>query len=104
MAKIRVALLFGGRSAEHEVSLVSATSILGALDPSRYDVTLVAVDADGRWHLGDPTLPPILATLESSDYSGWLVVEQDIMPGPGDPANAHQAQIANRALLRTSGF
>ncbi|MBW2714685.1 MAG: D-alanine--D-alanine ligase [Deltaproteobacteria bacterium] len=66
MAKLRVALLFGGRSVEHEVSLVSATSILGALDPSRYDITLVAVDTDGRWHLGDPSLPPTLATLESA--------------------------------------
>jgi D-alanine-D-alanine ligase len=66
MAKLRVGLLFGGRSVEHEVSLVSATSILGALDPSRYDVSLVAVDADGHWHLGDPTLPPTLATLRSA--------------------------------------
>jgi len=66
MAKLRVGLLFGGRSVEHEVSLVSATSILAALDPSRYDVTLVAVDADGHWRLGDPTLPPTLATLKSA--------------------------------------
>ncbi len=66
MAKLRVALLFGGRSVEHEVSLVSATSILGALDPVRYDITLVAIDTDGRWHLGDPSLPPTLATLESA--------------------------------------
>ena len=66
MAKLRVALLFGGRSVEHEVSLVSATSILGALDPSRYDVTLVAVDTDGRWHLGNPALPPTFATLQSA--------------------------------------
>jgi len=79
MAKLRVALLFGGRSVEHEVSLVSATSILGALDPSRYDVTLVAVDVDGRWHLGDPTLPPTLATLESAVRGE----EVDLRAAPG---------------------
>ncbi|HXV36567.1 MAG TPA: D-alanine--D-alanine ligase family protein [Myxococcota bacterium] len=65
MAKLRVGLLFGGRSVEHEVSLVSATSILGALDSTRYDVTLVAVDPDGRWHLGPPELPATLAALKS---------------------------------------
>ncbi len=58
MAKLRVGLLFGGRSTEHEVSIASATSILGALDPARYDVKLIAVDPEGRWHLGSPALPP----------------------------------------------
>ena len=57
MGKLRVGLLFGGRSAEHEVSITSATSILAALDPSRYEVTLVAVDHDGRWHLGPASMP-----------------------------------------------
>jgi D-alanine-D-alanine ligase len=52
MAKLRVGLLFGGRSVEHEVSIASATSILQALDPERYDVSLIAVGQDGRWHLG----------------------------------------------------
>ncbi len=55
MAKLRVGLLFGGRSVEHEVSLSSATSILGALDPDRYDVALIAVDPDGRWRLAAGT-------------------------------------------------
>jgi D-alanine-D-alanine ligase len=58
MAKLRVGLLFGGRSVEHEVSVTSATCILKALDPNRYEVSLVAIDHDGRWHLGSPALPP----------------------------------------------
>jgi len=58
MSKLRVGLLFGGRSVEHEVSLVSAASILKALDPARYDVHLIGIDRDGRWHLGSPSLPP----------------------------------------------
>jgi D-alanine-D-alanine ligase len=58
MAKLRVGLLFGGRSTEHEVSIASATSILGALDPARYEVKLIAVDPEGHWHLGSPSLPP----------------------------------------------
>jgi D-alanine-D-alanine ligase len=58
MGKLRVGLLFGGRSVEHEVSLVSAASILKALDPNHYEITLIAVAPDGRWHLGTPALPP----------------------------------------------
>ena len=53
MEKLRVGLLFGGRSVEHDVSVVSATSILSALDRERYDVSLIGVDADGGWHLID---------------------------------------------------
>jgi D-alanine-D-alanine ligase len=52
MGKIRVGLLFGGRSVEHQVSLSSATSIFHALDTDKYDVTLIAVDPEGRWRIG----------------------------------------------------
>jgi D-alanine-D-alanine ligase len=57
--RLRVLLVFGGRSAEHEVSVVSARSVLDALDPERYDVVCVGIDKDGRWHLlpGPPALP-----------------------------------------------
>jgi D-alanine-D-alanine ligase len=58
MDKLRVGLIFGGRSVEHEVSIASATSIQRALDPDRYEVTLVAIDHEGRWHRGSPALPP----------------------------------------------
>jgi len=53
MGKLRVGLLFGGRSVEHDVSIVSATSILNALDRSRYEVSLIGVDPEGRWHLAE---------------------------------------------------
>ena len=57
--RLRVLLVFGGRSAEHEVSVVSAASVAKALDPSRYDVVTVGIDKEGRWHLlsGPPALP-----------------------------------------------
>ena len=51
--KISVGLLFGGRSAEHEVSKASAANILRALDPERYDVSLIGISRDGRWLLCD---------------------------------------------------
>ena len=53
MEKLRVGLIFGGRSVEHDVSIVSATSILSALDQTRYEVVLIAVDPAGHWHLAN---------------------------------------------------
>lgn len=51
MSRIRVGILFGGRSAEHEVSILSARNILAALDRSRFDPVLVGIDKAGRWLL-----------------------------------------------------
>jgi D-alanine-D-alanine ligase len=51
--KIRVAILFGGRSAEHDVSRTSAANVLRALDPDRYEITLVGITRDGRWIVAD---------------------------------------------------
>jgi D-alanine-D-alanine ligase len=51
--KVRVAVLFGGRSAEHAISCVSAGSVIGALDPERYEVVPVGIATDGRWVLAD---------------------------------------------------
>jgi len=50
--RLRVAVLAGGRSSEHEISLASARSVLESLDPERYDVVTVAIGRDGRWELG----------------------------------------------------
>ncbi|MBW3547754.1 MAG: D-alanine--D-alanine ligase [Actinobacteria bacterium] len=50
-------VLFGGRSAEHDVSCVSAASVLGALDPARYEIHPVGITLDGRWVAGADALP-----------------------------------------------
>jgi D-alanine-D-alanine ligase len=47
--RLRVAVIAGGRSSEHEISLASARSVLEALDPERYEVTTVAIERSGRW-------------------------------------------------------
>jgi D-alanine-D-alanine ligase len=49
--KIRVGILFGGKSAEHEVSLQSAKNVVEALDKDKYEVVLIGIDKHGRWHL-----------------------------------------------------
>jgi D-alanine-D-alanine ligase len=52
MPRLRVAVLAGGRSSEHDISLASARSVLESLDPEQYDVVTVAIGRDGRWELG----------------------------------------------------
>src|SRR5450759_6029706 len=47
--KIRVGILFGGRSGEHEVSLLSAASVLKAIDKTKYEVVPIGITKDGRW-------------------------------------------------------
>jgi D-alanine-D-alanine ligase len=56
---VRLVVLFGGQSAEHEVSCVSAGSVLGALDRSRYEVVPVGITRDGRWVLAQDGPPPL---------------------------------------------
>ena len=50
--KLRVGVLFGGRSGEHEISLLSAASILQAIDRRRYEVVPLGIDRQGRWLTG----------------------------------------------------
>jgi D-alanine-D-alanine ligase len=52
IARRRVAILMGGRSSEHEISLASAASVQAALDPNRYETVTVEIARDGRWQLG----------------------------------------------------
>src|SRR5438552_15173394 len=49
MKKLRVGILFGGRSGEHEVSLLSAASVLTAIDKSKYEVVPIGITKQGRW-------------------------------------------------------
>ena len=55
--KIRVAVLFGGRSAEHEVSVISARSMLAAMDRERYEPVMVGIAKDGRWWIAEGGAP-----------------------------------------------
>src|SRR5579883_2535310 len=81
--RLRVGVIFGGKSAEHEVSLVSARSVMAQLDPERYDVVPIGITKRGAWLAGGEP---------------WkaLAAEQKILPqlhGAGDPAAA-PSQVA----------
>ena len=54
--KLHLAVIFGGRSGEHEVSLMSARSVLSVLDPAKYEVTQVGITHDGTWLTGKDVL------------------------------------------------
>jgi len=59
--KLRVAVIFGGRSGEHEVSLASATSIMENLDRSKYEIIPIGITKEGRWLLGGEPLKALQA-------------------------------------------
>ncbi len=63
-SKIRIGVIFGGRSGEHEVSLMSARSILSALDPDTYIVTQIGITHDGDWLVGEN----VLGAMIEGDY------------------------------------
>ena len=61
--RIKVGVIFGGRSGEHEVSLASAASVMRALDPRKYEAVPIGIGKDGRWFVGTPAqkmLPDVL--------------------------------------------
>jgi len=79
--KIRIAILFGGKSAEHEVSLQSAKNIYEAIDKNKYDVTLIGVDRNGKWYLNNDQVlldssDPNLVKLNSS-YTNLSLIPGD---------------------------
>ena len=47
--KTRVAVVYGGRSGEHEISLLSAESVIAAMNPDRYEITRYLIDKEGHW-------------------------------------------------------
>src|SRR5919109_1311613 len=83
--KRRIAILFGGRSAEHGVSCVSARAVIDALDRDRYEPIPIGITIEGRWQLMSepPALGPAATELPSvSDTSGTAVE----LAGEGDDA------------------
>ena len=65
--KIRIGIAFGGRSAEHEISIQSARNIVEAIDKEKYEVVLIGIDKESRWHLKET--PEISSPSESSILS-----------------------------------
>ena len=89
--RIRVAVVFGGRSSEHAISCVTAGSVLRALDPERYEVVPIGIATDGRW------------VLESGDVERLQIISPDKLPSvDGDRAPVTLARTASGAGLVVS--
>ena len=75
--RVRVAVLAGGRSSEHEISVASARSVLESLDPDRYEAVTVEIDREGKWQLesGESRALDPGAAGERDEGEGRTVVE-----------------------------
>jgi D-alanine-D-alanine ligase len=91
--RTRVAVVFGGRSAEHAISCVSAGSVLAALDPDRYEVVPVGITRDGRWVLHDG------AALAIADGRLPEVTDGTAVSLVGDPAGRGLAVLESGQAL-----
>ena len=96
MPKLRVGILFGGRSTEHEVSVTSATTVLRALDPGRYVPVLIGIDPDGRWYAAEPEqglLPEgVIGSVHAAEVTPSLRGGLELLASGGD-ASARVAPI-----------
>lgn len=82
--KIRVGVLFGGRSGEHQVSLRSALTIIGAMDPRRYEIVPIGIARDGRWYLRDDAVATLSAAAPKLRALGRGGAPVTLVPEPRD--------------------
>jgi D-alanine-D-alanine ligase len=114
MKKLRVGILFGGRSGEHEVSLLSAASVLNAIDKNKFDIVPIGITKEGRWltagdaelllqgkgeaqsHLraGDPDATPGAAVLATGQ--AVVVPPEPQRPGGGGSLTPFQTEALSR--------
>jgi len=82
MNPLKICILYGGRSGEHEISLRSAASVVRNLDPARYQVTAVGIDKSGRWHLQKKI--ELRKTKEQADILSLAPAAHPVSVVPGD--------------------
>ena len=92
--RIRIAVVFGGRSAEHAISCVSAGSVIAALDPDRYEVVRVGITPDGGWVLADPDQRLAITDGKLPEVTGGTAVSL-----VGDPAGRGLAVLDPGAAI-----
>jgi D-alanine-D-alanine ligase len=89
-AKVNLVVLFGGESAEHDVSCVTAAQVIAAANPTTYDITAIGIDRDGAWHRADASpaatssgrLVPTGPSIALSDLPRRNAVVMPLLHGP----------------------
>src|SRR3954451_25389413 len=84
MHKLRVAVIFGGKSGEHEVSIASAASIFKHLDPYRYEAVPIKIEKDGRWMLAGE-VPKAISAADVHQEAGKGSAGSNVALQPIDP-------------------
>jgi D-alanine--D-alanine ligase len=91
MTRRRVLLLFGGRSAEHDVSRATAVAVASALDPAAYEVVPVAITTDGRWLLAEDAIVQLQGARDA--LPGAFAVSGSPVELPSDPGRAELVRL-----------
>ncbi|MUV38365.1 D-alanine--D-alanine ligase [Lentibacillus sp. JNUCC-1] len=94
MDKRKVGIIFGGKSAEHEVSLQSAKNIVDAIDQDKYEVLLIGIDKAGKWHVSDPS-----SYLLNADNPKRIALKKSedpvaVVPGSSEAQMIHAADAS----------
>jgi D-alanine-D-alanine ligase len=76
MRKIKLAIIFGGKPQEHEISLKSSQEVIKALDKERYDITLIAINKEGRWLVGEKGQEYLQFNLPNAEMEGGVAIRQ----------------------------
>ena len=108
--RLTLGVFFGGRSAEHEISIVSARSVVAAVDRERFDPVLVGIDRQGRWFLHDEATFGRMKEVDGSGLGGEVVLVRH--GGEGLQALQHLVATAfrkqlgddNRIVIDCNGF
>lgn len=94
--KIRVGILFGGKSAEHEVSLQSAKNVYDAIDKNKYEVTLIGIDKQGRWYLSSEK--QFLLSVDNPKLIKFKNVKENLALMPGENKKQLMKIADNRTI------
>ena len=118
MAKLRVGILFGGRSGEHEVSLLSAASVLNAIDKTKYEVVPIGITKDGRWltaehaerllkgekHADKPALSEAEGSVRATQATHLRAGDPEATPGAAVLATGESVVVPPEPARREAGL
>ena len=105
-AKIRVGVLFGGQSGEHEVSLVSARAVMDGLDREKYDVVPIGITKQGRWIAGGNALPALESMADPKLLPGGPPERTDTRRVNQEraPEGSTEALVTHESVVEASGL
>lgn len=100
--KIRVGVLFGGRSSEHEISLRSALTVMSAMDPARYEIVPIGIGRDGRWYLRADAIRMLTEAVPRLEALAGGGVEVSLLPHPAGNSLVEAPDNGQRAAARSA--